>query len=246
MDFLVSQMASLRISHPPHFPFLALPPELRIVVYEHIGIEFKRHTLTQAESGLPDRLHNSWPSLPQNIQSSITAIRPSLHISLLRTCRLIYNEATPYLAPKLQDLERQPIHFVVDYCALVALTTKPCPLGNFAFEGIHGPPANEAVKAFTASCRPFILHKQKAFRSSANAPVGVRITITQDYRDVPENIVDLGFLRLSHRRTSLGVVFSVAWKKVPSTHSAWLRIWERGGLPPLAWDQHLRYLETLR
>jgi hypothetical protein len=68
------------------FRFLDLPPELRCIVYEQIGIRTKHHTLESTNA--PDKY------------SETTLVSKSLPVQILATCRLINDEEGLFSAPQ--------------------------------------------------------------------------------------------------------------------------------------------------
>ncbi|KAF2128439.1 hypothetical protein P153DRAFT_318255, partial [Dothidotthia symphoricarpi CBS 119687] len=107
------------------FRFLDLPPELRCMVYDCIHITTTKHVLTKTDAELPP---NIWPKSEGRASLPITLIRKSIPAAILATCRLINQEATPLLAPRLEELQREPLRFFVDFAAATALTHMDSPL----------------------------------------------------------------------------------------------------------------------
>jgi len=89
------------------FRFLDLPAELRYMVYEEIEISSCHYRLN-------DPTFKPEPEEQTTQASYMTLVVKSLPVALLATCRLIHNEATPFLAPKLKTLRDEPSHFIID------------------------------------------------------------------------------------------------------------------------------------
>jgi hypothetical protein len=125
--------------------FRGLPAEIRVEVYKHINISYKKHYLSQFVAGLPDHI---WPGFCGPGYPTIVVIRPSLPVALLRTNRLIHSEAAPIFEMKFLRLSNTPLQFVLDWPALQAL----------AF--ILGPPPTfpvwPQVTQIRAICRSFL------------------------------------------------------------------------------------------
>jgi hypothetical protein len=145
-------------------PFLVLPAELRCLVYVHINIPPKSHTLTCSNAGFIG--HGvEWPVLlhPSTSESSITFLRPILSTTILSTCRLFNSEATSIFARKLDALNAQPIRFLVDWASACALggALSPlsaclgpmCCLSGWNKSSDQRP--SLAAQAFVSKCRDF-------------------------------------------------------------------------------------------
>ncbi|KAF2824062.1 hypothetical protein CC86DRAFT_248540, partial [Ophiobolus disseminans] len=99
------------------FRFLDLPPELRCMVYEELEIATRRHVLSDVDV----REASSWEP-PQAVDLAMTLVRKSIPVAILRTCRIINEEATPLLARKLRHLEKMPLCFQLSYGAAALIT----------------------------------------------------------------------------------------------------------------------------
>jgi hypothetical protein len=103
------------------FRFLDLPPELRLMVYEHLPIVTYRDTFTSGDgtTGAPI--------------SSILRIRKTLSTAILATSSFLSNEAKTTYTKKLRKLEQEPIRLVMNYDSFISATRqqdqetlKPC------------------------------------------------------------------------------------------------------------------------
>jgi hypothetical protein len=158
------------------------------MIYEQVDLETKCHTLTRGDANLHPA---SWPPNPTGGISSIELIRPSLPLALLRTSRLVNVEATPIFQKKIVELKKIPLHFQVDYAALIGLTTKYGPLAG-CFTRLYpyvilSSTGNEILDRFTNRCGPFINRKPAQHDSATEAPISVCITITQPHAYVPRH-----------------------------------------------------------
>jgi hypothetical protein len=211
------------------FRFLDLPPELRLMVYEYISIEKHRHVLTRAESGLSN---DKWPSTFPS-QSTITLIRPSLPVALLRTCHVIKNEATPILEEKWTSLAKQPLQFLVDYASLIALTAYPSPLAVLPYTIIPATPPTQALKDFRKSCRTFMKQKHVlvpcTHKPADGDVIDVAIFITENHNAVPEDVVARAFWELRQLCAYTEVIAAVMYKD----DFLWSSV-PRGSWPPFS------------
>lgn len=89
----------------PFFRFLDLPPELRCIVYEFVPI-FKKHSTIPSEK-VSRRTHDG-------AEVELTLVVNTLPLQLLRTCHQIYDEAKPFLAPKLESFRQSTARIIMD------------------------------------------------------------------------------------------------------------------------------------
>lgn len=112
MDTLLSSpKAACSSMHEKPFRFLDLPAELRYMVYEEIEI-------SSCHYRLKDPTFKPEPEEQTTQASYMTLVVKSLPVALLGTCRLIHEEAAPFLAPKLETLRDEPSHFIIDSTSL--------------------------------------------------------------------------------------------------------------------------------
>lgn len=102
------------------FRLLDLPAELRCWVYERIEFPTTWHVLGRAQAQFGKR---SWPVPPKaHIHDSrVTLIRPHTPLEVLRTCRLVNEEAQEILKRKAEYCKLQPLRYLVDWSAAWAL-----------------------------------------------------------------------------------------------------------------------------
>jgi hypothetical protein len=90
----------------PSLRFLNLPPELRCMVYEELDVVTRRHTLSDS---------NVRQIIEENAYAehdlSVTMVRKSLPVAILRVCKQVQNEAASFLVKKLRLLEILVQHF---------------------------------------------------------------------------------------------------------------------------------------
>ena len=85
------------------FPFLSLPKELRLMVYDFLPIEIRHHSIT------------FWQSFNDYALTIVSKRLPG--ISLLATCKQIHSEATA-LHSKRESLSAEPLRIMAHYRAL--------------------------------------------------------------------------------------------------------------------------------
>jgi hypothetical protein len=120
--------------------FLALPAELRQIVYAYLQIRI----LTGR-----NHIHGSDFALDtSNSHFYITMIRKTVPgaVSLLSTCRLIRKETLPIIDPLLRILEQEPIRLVIDYPGLFA-----------TYHPLREPIA-PIISPVSPLCRAFLMH----------------------------------------------------------------------------------------
>jgi hypothetical protein len=124
----------------PHFRFMHLPPELRLVVYENITLDTR--TLIKTHSRHP--LYN-WHSIGGY---SVTLTRRSLPLAILATCKSINLEVRSIMRTKLRHLAQQPIHIKLDHelLAWIAKWTS------------SGPPTFSSLQSLCEPCLPLLEH----------------------------------------------------------------------------------------
>jgi hypothetical protein len=89
------QTSTLIMDSSKPFPFMDLPIELRLMIYECIPVQIKR---------------TSFPLAPH----SSTIISKHIDLAILATCRQIHNEASAVMHSKLTDILATPPSLIVD------------------------------------------------------------------------------------------------------------------------------------
>jgi hypothetical protein len=234
------------------FRFLDLPCELRCMVYEKIVIETKCHTLEQQESGCSGDV---WPLVPNVTNSPVKLIRKSLPVALLRTCRLINNEATAFFKSPMEELAKEPLRFVLDYSAAIALTIPRSPLvacfPDRPNTWTYHAPANPATKTFTARCRPFLEHVRQDFRAAQDRSgyhAEVEMTILEPITRSEHEDLAYTSLRVASTKFALGflVMYQEAFR-APSPRGSWppTPTFRPVGLHLGAWELNRRKLRRM-
>jgi hypothetical protein len=90
------------------------------MVYEEIEVATCKHELKQSETK-DDPRH-----VDPNQGVSMTLLRATLPMSLLATCRLIRQEATPVLTRKVQELVEQPVRLSIDWSSAATIVRALC------------------------------------------------------------------------------------------------------------------------
>ncbi|KAF1359298.1 hypothetical protein EJ07DRAFT_178927 [Lizonia empirigonia] len=93
-----------------HFRFLDLPKELRLMIYEQLGVRTKHCTYTTRISYLRGLPGSKAPIDYTMVVKSLPGV------SILSACSLIYKEAEPILARQLRMLLDQPPKLIVEAC----------------------------------------------------------------------------------------------------------------------------------
>lgn len=70
--------------------FLDLPAEIRLMIYERLPLQIKHYTLDLSTH-------------KQTNVTKVTAILPSLPLGILRTCRVVYDEANKFMQKRVDE-----------------------------------------------------------------------------------------------------------------------------------------------
>jgi hypothetical protein len=97
------------------FRFLDLPADLRCMMYEEIEVATCKQGLEQSETK-DDQRH-----VDPKQGVSMTLLRATLPMSLLATCRLIRQEATPVLTRKVKELVEEPVRLSIDWSSAATI-----------------------------------------------------------------------------------------------------------------------------
>jgi hypothetical protein len=134
-----------------HFRFLDLPAELRLLVYEHLEIETRLHTI---EDHCLD---------PMDSCAAITIeIKSVPGWAILATCRAVFAEASPILLPKLEQIrDVEPVRLF---------------LNTFSFEELVNSPLRNAVSPDT-----YKYHEGAGCYQYGKLPVDIKDRKTFDF-----------------------------------------------------------------
>ncbi|KAH7080928.1 hypothetical protein FB567DRAFT_606352 [Paraphoma chrysanthemicola] len=96
-------------------PFLSLPAEIRLMVYDCLTIRTQHHNF---------HLASSYPMQngPLNTLQLVCSGMPGL--SILRVCREIHHEAQPHLSRRLRQIANQPLRIIATTAALSDQNTR--------------------------------------------------------------------------------------------------------------------------
>ncbi|KAH3968127.1 hypothetical protein HBI82_076360 [Parastagonospora nodorum] len=96
------------------FPFLHLPPELRLIVYEVVFATVTRthHELECMSTG-PQASHPCLAQKHNKPAASVIFVYEAHNVALLATCHQIYSEAGVYALPALKTLQQRPRKIIV-------------------------------------------------------------------------------------------------------------------------------------
>lgn len=96
------------------FPFLRLPPELRLAVYEAVFASVTRthHELECMSTG-PQASHPCLAQKHNKPAASVVFVSEAHTVALLATCRQIHLEASVYALPALKALQQRPRKIIV-------------------------------------------------------------------------------------------------------------------------------------
>lgn len=98
------------------FPFMRLPSEIRLMIYERIPIELKVREFT----------HHA-PDTPNSKPFRFSLIDRTICAAILRTCRQVYKEANPILHKKCQLILCYPLRMLFDTANAQFKTGGPLP-----------------------------------------------------------------------------------------------------------------------
>jgi hypothetical protein len=102
------------------FRFLELPTELRLMVYEHLEIETRLHTI---EDLYPSQFLSVREDRPPEITIEIKSVSGW---GILATCRAVFAEAHPIMASKLQHIRYfEPTRLILDVLSFQDLFNGP-------------------------------------------------------------------------------------------------------------------------
>lgn len=82
------------------FPFMQLPTEIRLMIYECIPTQVKQHDFTTVSGSATPR--------------SFTAISKSIHLSILAVSKKVHSEASAIIQRKLDDILRTPPRWIIN------------------------------------------------------------------------------------------------------------------------------------
>jgi hypothetical protein len=90
------------------FPFMRLPIELRLMVFECIPVQIKRHDFARK------------PNTSTNSQS-YSIVSKSIDLSILRTCRKIHDEASAIMQGKLENILETPPRMIINLSHYISI-----------------------------------------------------------------------------------------------------------------------------
>jgi hypothetical protein len=83
------------------FPFMQLPTEIRLMIYECIPVQIRRHDFNTISSG-------------STTSRSFTVVSKYIDPSILLTCRRVHDEATAIIQKRLHDILQTPPRWIMD------------------------------------------------------------------------------------------------------------------------------------
>jgi len=145
------------------------------MVYDNLKIETRRHVLELTKA--PELKY--W-RLRDVTDWSITLVRKSLPVAILTTCRLIRQEAIKYIDPRLRELEREPVRFILGYGGTASLSDHYGPLAG-CFDTRVTPSSNSYIRNIASRCSSFLGHTR-----SIDLEPHVELIVTRDMTIVYE------------------------------------------------------------
>lgn len=170
------------------FPFQKLPIEIRLMVYECLPVQIKRHDFNTSSNTIGSSSKGR----------SFTTVSKYVDLSMLLTCRQVHAEASAIMRKKLLDILETPPRWVIDLSQGVSIHKSGGPLWH-----ISRYLARRAVKARTAlGGVPYLgtgMGAGGARYNPENDP---------DYATLAR-MTELWFRSLDHQRTTADLVPSI-------------------------------------
>jgi hypothetical protein len=137
-------------------------------VYEELDVVTRRHTLS--DSDVRQAHHED---VYEEHDLTITLVRKSLPVAILRVCKQVQSKVASFLAPKLRQLEMEPLRFLANYAGAAVLTHQghyvgpltrcfntPLTTTNYI--------SDAHTRAFVTRCRTFLSHTRRLSRVDTN------------------------------------------------------------------------------
>ncbi|KAH4855833.1 hypothetical protein HBI55_057340 [Parastagonospora nodorum] len=103
------------------FPFQKLPIEIRLMVYECLPVQIKRHDF------------NTSTNTPASSKGrSFTTVSKYLDLSILQTCRQVHAEASAIMRKKVLDILETPPRWIIDLSQGVSIHKSGGPLWHIS------------------------------------------------------------------------------------------------------------------
>jgi hypothetical protein len=109
LSYLVHTRISTKIDDMSLFPFLSLPPELRLMVYEFLPIQTKHYHY----GGVTGVDSDTWYTRENSSVVKFTFMIRSAPVAILATCRIIHDEPKLIIQKKVNICEEPTMKLMV-------------------------------------------------------------------------------------------------------------------------------------
>ena len=167
------------------FRFLDLPAELRCMVYKAIDVATRKETYNPTKKCEPPRVRMKRDDDFSNGNGKLVLYRCVLPMSILATCRLVNQEASPIIAHKLQKMVKEPVRFRMEWAAgnWIQDNLRDC-LTTSPEAALAGARSSDSMWQFVYTCSSYLVEIAR-LRPADTVSADVEVTVATselDYR----------------------------------------------------------------